>query len=65
MSNTKTAKYTSSIKSFTQKHGEILKSAPIVIVNNQNPNELRQPSLLKEVHSITTYEVTSNIKGQS
>lgn len=64
MSNTKTPKNTSSIKSFTQKHSEILKSAPIVIVSNQNPSELRQPSLLKEVHSITTYEVTSNIKEQ-
>ena len=65
MSTTKATKNTSSIKNFAQKHSEILKSTPIVIVSNQNSNELRQPSLLKDVHSVTTYEVTSNIKERS
>ena len=65
MSTTKATKNTSSIKNFTQKHSEILKSTPIVIVSNQNSNELRQPSLLKNVPSVTTYEVTSNIKERS
>lgn len=46
----------------TQQHKKIVSGSPIVVVSTQNPIQLQQPSLLKSVNSITTYEVTCNIK---
>lgn len=44
--------------SLGDKYSEIMKLTPFVFVTTvQNSSDLRQPSLLKEINSITTYEV--------
>ncbi|HAT2138626.1 TPA: hypothetical protein ACT9LS_002114 [Legionella pneumophila] len=48
---------------YVQLYNKLMKDTPILIVNSTSTfNNLQQPSLLKNVDSITTYEVTSRTR---
>lgn len=48
---------------YVQLYNKLMKDTPILIVNSTSTfNNLEQPSLLKNVDSITTYEVTSRTR---
>ena len=41
------------------KYAEVMKNVPVIIRVDHNLSNLRQPSLLEEVDSVTTYEVSA------
>jgi hypothetical protein len=48
---------------YVQLYNNLMKDTPILIVNTTSTfSNLEQPSLLKNVDSITTYEVTSHTR---
>lgn len=40
----------------------VMKQAPILVHYGHNMSDLRQPSLLEEVDSVTTYEVSATVQ---